>query len=214
MRFTLYGSPHSLPTYKVALMLRLCGEPFRFRYVSFQREEHKRPEFRALSRWGQVPVLRDGEHVLVQSHAIVEYLAETLGRFGSTEPARRQVIREWLNWDADVLFTPVFNCYGVRLGERKLLPIAVDPTVAAYHRRRAAYGLGILDAHLAGKRFLCAEEPTIADLLCCADVAFAKICELDLSQTPHVEEWSDRMEALPGFAAPFDLLEMRDLEVA
>jgi hypothetical protein len=31
-RFTLYGSPHSLPTYKVALMLRLSGELFSFRY--------------------------------------------------------------------------------------------------------------------------------------------------------------------------------------
>jgi hypothetical protein len=33
-RFTLYGSPHSLPTYKVALMLCLSGEPFAFRYVT------------------------------------------------------------------------------------------------------------------------------------------------------------------------------------
>src|ERR1700692_3220043 len=56
-RFTLYGSPHSLPTYKVALMLRLSGEPFSFRYVSFQKGMHKTPEFLALSRWGQVPVL-------------------------------------------------------------------------------------------------------------------------------------------------------------
>lgn len=30
-RFTLYGSPHSLPTYKAALMLRLSGAPFSFR---------------------------------------------------------------------------------------------------------------------------------------------------------------------------------------
>jgi glutathione S-transferase len=60
-RFTLYGSPHSLPTYKVALMLHLAGEPFSFRYVSFQKGMHKTPEFLALSRWGQVPVLVDGE---------------------------------------------------------------------------------------------------------------------------------------------------------
>jgi hypothetical protein len=33
-RFTLHGGPHSLPTYKVALMLRLSGEPFSFRYVT------------------------------------------------------------------------------------------------------------------------------------------------------------------------------------
>ena len=58
-RFTLYGSPHSLPTYKVALMLRLSGAPFSFRYVSFQRGMHKTPEFLALSRWSQVPVLVD-----------------------------------------------------------------------------------------------------------------------------------------------------------
>jgi len=44
-RFTLYGSPHSLPTYKVALMLRLSGEPFSFRYVSFQKGMYKTPEF-------------------------------------------------------------------------------------------------------------------------------------------------------------------------
>ena len=38
-RFILYGSPHSLPTYKVALMLRMSEEPFAFRYISFQKAE-------------------------------------------------------------------------------------------------------------------------------------------------------------------------------
>jgi hypothetical protein len=70
-RFTLYGSPHSLPTYKVALMLRLSGEPFRFRYVSFQKGMHQTAEFLALSRWRQVPVLVDGTRAYLQSAAIV-----------------------------------------------------------------------------------------------------------------------------------------------
>src|SRR5438309_4265879 len=91
---TLYGSPHSLPTYKVALMLRLSGEPFSFRYVSFQKGMHKTPEFRALSRWGQVPVLLDGERVYVQSSAIIEHLAEALGRFRGPDPSARQAVRE------------------------------------------------------------------------------------------------------------------------
>jgi len=55
--FILYGSPHSQFTYKIALMLRLSRQPFAFRYVSFQRGVHRTPEFLALSRWGQVPVL-------------------------------------------------------------------------------------------------------------------------------------------------------------
>src|SRR6476620_7138109 len=102
-RFTIYGSPHSLPTYKVALMLCLSGEPFSFRYVSFQKGMHKMPEFLALSRWGQVPVLLDGKRVHLQSAAIVEHLAETLGRFQGPDQPARQAVREWLYWNADAL---------------------------------------------------------------------------------------------------------------
>ena len=72
-RFTLYGSPHSLPTYKVALMLNVSGQPFSFRYVSFQKGMHKAAEFLAPSRWGQVPVLVDNGHIHLQSAAIVEH---------------------------------------------------------------------------------------------------------------------------------------------
>jgi glutathione S-transferase len=126
-RFTLYGSPHSLPTYKVALMLRLSGASFSFRYVSFQKGMHKTPEFLGLSRWGQVPVLVDGDRAMVQSAAIVEHLVEALGRFHGRDAATRQAVQEWLYWGVNVLFPPISNCYGVQLGRQKLLPISVEP---------------------------------------------------------------------------------------
>jgi glutathione S-transferase len=213
-RFTLYGSPHSLPTYKVALMLRLSGQPFSFRYVSFQKGMHRTPEFLALSRWGQVPVLVDGERVYLQSAAIVEHLAETLGRFQGPDPASRQAVREWLYWDVDVLFPPVFDCYGVQLGQRKLLPIEVEPAIAAYHRQRAEKALSVLNSHLAHRSFLCAPEPTIADLFCHGDVSFAEICALDLSRWSNVAAWSGRVTALAGFMAPFELLAMESAELS
>ena len=213
-RFTLYGSPHSLPTYRVALMLRLSAEPFTFRYVSFQKAMHKAPEFRALSRWGQVPVLRDGERTLVQSSAIVEYLADALGRFRGSDDATRQAVREWIYWGVDTLFPPVFGCYAVELGRRKLLPIHVEPAIADHHRSRAGRALATLDGHLAGRRHLCATEPTIADVLCLADVAFAEVCDFDLAPLANLSAWAARMKALPGFAMPFDLLSMRDSEFA
>jgi glutathione S-transferase len=212
-RFTLYGSPHSLPTYKVALMLRLSGEPFSFRYVSFQKQMHKTPEFLALSRWGQVPVLVDGERVHLQSASIVEHLAEALGRFQGPGPAARQAVREWLYWDADVLFPPIFNCYAVQLGQRKLLPIDVEPAIADYHRARAEAALSVLDSHLARRNYLCATEPTIADLFCYGDVAFAEICAFDLNRWTNVALWSKRVTALAGFEPPFELLAMENAEL-
>jgi glutathione S-transferase len=214
MRFTLYGSPHSLPTYKVALMLRLSGEPFSFRYVSFQKGMHKAPEFLALSRWGQVPVLLDGGRVHVQSSAIIEHLAEALERFRGPDPSARQAVREWMYWDVDALFPPIWNSYGVQLGQRKLLPISVEPAIADYHRRRAEAALIVLDSHLAHRDYLCASEPTIADISCRADVAFAEICEFDVKRWTNVARWIEKMKALPGFKAPFDLLQMQDAELS
>ena len=138
LRFTLYGSPHSPATYKVALMLRLSGEPFSFRYVSFQKGMHRAPEFLALSRWGQVPVLTDGERVHLQSAAILEHLAISLARFSAPDPATRQAVREWLYWAVDTLAPPILGCYGVRLGEKGLLPIHMDPAIAGARKQRSA----------------------------------------------------------------------------
>ncbi|MGO8915715.1 MAG: glutathione S-transferase family protein [Stellaceae bacterium] len=213
-RFTLYGSPHSLPTYKVALMLRLSGQPFSFRYVSFQKGMHKAPAFLALSRWGQVPVLLDGDRVHVQSAAIVEHLAATLGRFEGPDAASRQAVREWLYWDVDVLLPPVYGCYSVSLMQQKLLALSIEPAIADFHRQRAETALEKLDAQLAGRAYLCAAEPTIADLFCYGDVAFAGICAFDLKRWMNLAGWAERVTALPGFEAPFDLLHMEDAELS
>jgi glutathione S-transferase len=213
-RFTLYGSPHSLPTYKVALMLHLAGEPFSFCYVSFQKAMHKTPEFLALSRWGQVPVLIDSERVYLQSAAIVEHLAETLGQFQGRDPVARQAAREWLYWDVDVLFPPIWKCYGIQLGQRGLLPIYVEPIIAEYHRHRAETALSVLDSKLAHRNYLCAAEPTIADLFCYGDVAFAELCAFDLHRWTNVVGWTERVTALAGFKAPFALLAMESAELS
>jgi glutathione S-transferase len=213
-RFILHGSPHSLPTYRVALMLRLSGAGFSFRYVSFQRGVHLTPEFRALSRWGQVPVLQHEGRVLLQSAAILEYLGEVLGRFGGADAEAAQHIREWLFWDADRLMPPLYGWYGVELGRRGLLPLSFDPVIVAEFERKGRAGLGILDTHLSSRPFLVGATPTIADLCCYADVAFAKLGGKGLAEWPKISAWASRIEALPGFAAPFDLLAMQDAEIS
>jgi glutathione S-transferase len=211
-RFTLYGSPHSLPTYKVALMLHMCGEPFSFRYVSFQLGMHKTEKFKALSRWGQVPVLMDGDRALFQSGSIVEYLASAFRRFQGTSPEARQAAREWLYWDMDTLYPPVFGCYSVLLDRAKLLKLEIQPAIAAYHHLRAESALSVLDSHLVHGQFLCETEPTIADLFCCGDVAFAELCDFQVHKWTHLAIWMQKMKSLTGFRMPFDLLQMRDAE--
>jgi glutathione S-transferase len=212
--FTLYGSPHSQFTYKVALMLRLSRAQFSFRYVSFQKAMHRTPEFLALSRWGQVPVLDHDGSIFVQSGAILEYLADALGAFGARDAATRQRIREWLYWNADRLAPPVYGCYGVKLGEQKLLPIAFAPAVAAQYRDGAVTALAMLDADLGARDFLAAIQPTVADICCYGEIAFARLSGIGLGRWPDLARWAERIANLPGFKAPFELLPMADAEIA
>jgi glutathione S-transferase len=208
--FVLLGSPHSQFTYKVALMLRLSGAPFGFRYISFRTGMHRTPEFLALSRYGQVPVLRHGDRVMVQSGAILEYLSEHLGKFGATDTGARQTMRERLFWDADRLAPPIYRSYGFELGRQGLLPITADPAVVAHFREAAEAALAVLDTALAGRAWLAGDAATIADIACYGDVAFAGRSGLALARWPHVGAWATRFGALSGWQAPLDLLPMAD----
>ncbi|MBV8888275.1 MAG: glutathione S-transferase family protein [Alphaproteobacteria bacterium] len=213
-RFTLHGSPHSQFTYKIALMLRLSGAPFHFRYVSFQHHQHRTPAFLALSRWGQVPVLEHDGRVLVQSAAILEYLADALGTFAAPDEPNRLAVREWLFWNADRLAPPIYGCYGVELGRRGLLPLSYHPEVSALYRRDAERAFDMLDSHLADSRVLAGMAPTIADLCCYGEVPFARLSGINLATRNNVTAWAERLESSPGFAAPFELLPMADAEIA
>jgi glutathione S-transferase len=72
----------------------------------------------------------------------------------------------------------------------------------------------VLDGHLDGHSFLVGDAATIADICCYAAIAFAKLSGRDLAAWPKIVSWAGRIEALPGFAAPFDLLAMQDAEIA
>ena len=157
-RFTLFGSPHSLPTYKVALMLRLSGEPFSFRYVSFRKGMHRTPEFWRFPAGARSPCCVDRR---TRPPAIGGHRRAS-GRDARPVPRRpilaaRQAVREWLYWDVDVLSPPIFGCYGVRARPAETLPITVEPVIADYHRRRAEAALAGAGLPISLRRdYLCA----------------------------------------------------------
>jgi glutathione S-transferase len=69
-----------------------------------------------------------------------------------------------------------------------------------------------LDSQLANRAYLCDAEPTIADLFCYGDIAFAQIYAFDLARWTNLVGWAERAAALPGCQAPLDLLHMQDAE--
>jgi glutathione S-transferase len=202
-RFELHGVAMSGPTYKVALTLALAGEPFDYVHVPLREGAHKQPAYLSKQRFGQVPLLVDrnnGRH-LCQSAAILEYLADTLGRFGGATLDERLQVREWLYWDFDRLAPPIYRMRGIRLGFRQGGPEILDMYAA-----EAASALQVLDLHLAGRSWIVGEGVTIADIDIYGVLAYAEEAAFNLAPYGHVAAWLSRIEALPGFKAQKGML--------
>jgi len=201
MQYTLYGSRFSGPTYKVALLLSLARRPFDYVEVSLRDGEHKTQQFLVKNRYGQVPCLRDANLYLCQSAAILEHVAETTHRYNGRTSGEVARAREWMFWDFDKLAPGVYGLRGRNLGVRRL-----DEAVARYFTAGAEASLALLDRILAPIDWLASRRPTIADIDVYGVVRYAPEAGFDLSAYPHVVAWMKRLESLPGFGHPEDIL--------
>ncbi len=79
--YSLSGSPFG---WKVLLALEHKGLPYQISYLSPDEGDLKTPWFRALNPHSKLPVLVDGDFVIFESDAVVEYLEDAFPAFGTS----------------------------------------------------------------------------------------------------------------------------------
>jgi len=203
-RYRLHYFPESGNSYKLALMLTLCGETFEPVWTDFGSGVTWTPEWRArVNPMGEIPVLEDYGRKLTQTGPILLQLAERLGRFGGRGEAERFEVLRWLFWDNQKLSGFMASYRFLRTFTEK-----ADPAVLKWQRRRVDDFLSILEAQVQTQPFVVGKEATIADLSLCAYLSFpADETGYDFSIThPSVHAWLGRVADLPGLRAPYDLL--------
>ena len=73
----LYNYFRSSASYRVRIALALKGLDYDYKPVSLIQNEHLAESYASVSASRLVPLLKDGDHVVTQSLAIIEYLDET-----------------------------------------------------------------------------------------------------------------------------------------
>lgn len=198
---TLYAFHWSANSHRARLMLHLLGLQFDEVEVDLVTGEHRQAAFLAINPVGQVPALRDGDTLLHDSHAIAQYLcdrydarADDAQRWLPREAAARARIQQWLFFDANELH----NSLGYA---RNAVSFGV-PTDLAAAQGRARAALGVLEQRLArtpdDAAWLEGNTPTLADLACYPLVSLAPEAGMPLQPWPRVQNWVQRIEALPG----------------
>ena len=189
----LYRHPLSGHSHRVELMLSLLRLPSQLNDVDLAKGAHKQPEFLAMNRFGQVPVIDDNGIVLADSNAILVYLARRYGgdSWLPRDAAGEAAVQRWLSVAAgQIAFGPaaarLITVFGAKLN--------ADEVIA-----RAHAVLTVMNDELAQQAFLAGTTPTIADIAIYTYVAHAPEGNVDLSAYPNVRTWLQRIEALPGF---------------
>jgi len=152
---------------------------------------------------GEIPVLEENGVPFTQTAPILLRLADRFGRFqGADETSRYEVLR-WLFWDNQKL-----SGFMAMYRYRRAFTSATDPHVLDFMRRRVDDFLGIIERRLQDQPFIVGDYPTIVDLSMTGYLVFpTHESGYDLAVShPSVNAWLQRIAALPGWMAPYDLL--------
>lgn len=193
MSLVLHRFPLSGHSHRAELFLSLLGLDATLVDVDLRAGAHKQPAFLERNRFGQVPVLEDGDIVIADSNAILVYLAR---RYGNTQwlpddALQAAQIQRWLS----VAAGPI--AYGP--ARARLITVFgagydAEATIASAHAV-----LRVIDAELQGREWLVGSHPTIADVAAYTYIAHAPEGNVSLDAYPSIRTWLARIEALPGF---------------
>ncbi|MES0879917.1 glutathione S-transferase family protein [Roseibium sp. SCP14] len=200
--YVLHCMAQSGHSYKVALMLELCGADWEPRWVDFFNGETRTEEFRTnLNEMGEVPVLVQGDKILTQSAVIMDDLFGTFGKFGwNNDDERREVLR-WTIFDNQ----KVSGVIGPLRFMRTLIKTG-ENDVTAFLDGRAQSALSILDKHFSKNEFAIGSKPTSADFSLCSYLYYDGELGIDFAPYPNVTAWLERIKSLPGWKHPYDLM--------
>ncbi|SIR06348.1 glutathione S-transferase [Pseudomonas sp. B10] len=189
----LYRHPLSGHSHRVELMLSLLDVPTELVFVDLMKGAHKTPEFLALNRFGQVPVIDDNGTVLADSNGILVYLASKYGngQWLPSDPVEQAKVQRWLSVAAGQISSGPATA--------RLITVFGAGYDAADAIKRSHALLQVMEDELANSAFLAGDKATVADVAAYTYVAHAPEGNVSLEDYPNVRAWLGRIEALPKF---------------
>jgi glutathione S-transferase len=202
--YRLHYFPESGNSYKLALMLTLCGQSFEPVWTDFGGGITRTPEWRqTVNPMGEIPVLEEDGVRLTQTAPSLLKLAEQYGRFGAETKEEQFEMLRWLFWDNHKL-TGFMATYRFQ----RTFTRSPDQHVLTYLRKRLDDFLTILEGHLERNAFAIGARPTVADFSMMAYLHYpSSETGYDFAAShPAVSGWLGRIAALPGWKSAYDLL--------
>jgi glutathione S-transferase len=177
------------------ITLEWSGLPYETERVS--REQRKSPEYLAINPAGAVPALQEGDWVLTQNGAILQYIADRAPQAalaGDGTPRSRAEVNRWLgllNSDVHPAFKPLFGATNF-LGD-----MGTIERTKADARTKLRTLFERIDRQLIGREWI-AGVRSIADPYLFVVTRWAKSSNVDLRGLDNLERHFRRMSDDPA----------------
>jgi GST-like protein len=188
---------------KISIALEELGIPYTVHAINIFEGHQTEPEFTAISPNQKIPAIMDKETgiQLMESGAILLYLADKTGKLMPRGKSQYWEIIEWLMWQMSGL--------GPMLGQVHHF-VRFNKGKSGYAEERylkeARRLYAVLDQRLAGRPYLVGDEYSIADISAWPWVSRFEFQTIDLAEFPNVLDWYLRIAHRPavqsGYAIP------------
>ena len=195
---------HYWPTpngWKISIALEEMGLPYTFHPIDISKGEQFGVDFLTIAPNNRIPAIVDRETgiTLMESGAILIYLAEKSGRLLSSDPVQRMRTIEWLMWQMSGL--------GPMLGQVHHF-VHYNPDASDYARERylveAKRLYSVLDRRLKGRDYI-ADEFSIADIAAWPWISRFDWQGIDLNEFPEVRRWYLSIAERPAVQRGYDV---------
>jgi GST-like protein len=176
---------------KVSILLEELGVDYEVHSINITQGDQNSPAFLKISPNNKIPAIidRDNGMSLMESGAILIYLAEKYGKFLPKDSIARAEVNEWLMWQ--------MGGFGPILGQAHHF-LHFNPGKSDYaearFRSEVARLYGVLDRRLEGRDNIC-DDYSIADMACWPWVSRYEWQQVNLADYPNVRSWYQRLLA-------------------
>lgn len=167
------------------------------RNINLAKGEQFAEEFLAHNPNAKIPVLLDGERSVMESCAILQYLAEKFPTSLLPEGEARWDILPWVYWQAANV-GPVF---GNKLSYTRYMDSVAQDAKAHPLERFGTEALrlaSVMDRQLQNHKWVAGDTFSIADIALYPWLRGWKWSKVDITRTPAVLDWVNRVRARPG----------------
>lgn len=198
----LHHNKLSSSSRRVTITARLLGISLDEQSVDL-RDAASRAALTKLNANSKVPVLEDGDFVLWESIAIMQYLCDrTPGQtLYPTDARARAEVNRWLSW-GQAHWGPAIGGLGWENVWKKFVSGAdPDPEQVKRHETFFHQFAGVLDAHLANRTFIAGDQLSLADIAIATPLMMTRAARLPVRPFTQIAAWFSRIQELPAWQA-------------